>query len=154
MTTVPTTSFHNHRCLNAVPTLLFHKLALCKTAAQHSGSPIWSSGIIAHPNLTNYLRAILCFLLLSQPVTAYHMLADCIHPEIPPYNCQKYLTWHFFTLVSLAENSEELEIFIDFDRWDCRRIESSREYFTEPEVLTRTLLALWTLFTPIILKVH
>ncbi|KAL6070908.1 hypothetical protein STEG23_005743 [Scotinomys teguina] len=41
-----------------------------------------------------------------------------------------------------AENSEELEIFIDFDRWDCRRIESSREYFTEPEVLTRTLLAL------------
>lgn len=47
-----------------------------------------------------------------------------------------------FTLVSLAENSEELEIFMDFERCDCRRMESSREYFTEPEVLTRTLLAL------------
>ena len=41
---------------------------------------------------------------------------------------------------------------MDFERCDCRRMESSREYFTEPEVLTRTLLALWTLFTPIMSK--
>ena len=38
---------------------------------------------------------------------------------------------------------------MDFERCDCRRMESSRGYFTEPEVLTRTLPALWTLFTPI-----
>lgn len=57
-----------------------------------------------------------------------------------------------FTLLSLVENSEELEIFIDFDRWDCRQRDSSREYFTEPVALTRTLLVLWTLLTPIISK--
>lgn len=91
------------------------------------------------------LRTIL-YTLLSHSVTAHSTLARLS-------NCQCSLTWYFFTLVSLAENSEELEIFIDFDRWDCRRIESSREYFTEPEVLTRTLLVLWTLFTPIMLQV-
>lgn len=102
MTTVPTTSFHNHRCLNTVPTLLFHKLALCKTAAQHSGSPIWSSGIIAHPNLTDYLRAILCFLLLSQPVTAYHTLADCIACWDPTIQLSKIFNVAFLYLGLLS----------------------------------------------------
>lgn len=104
------------------------------------------------PHLTDYLRAIL-YTWLSQAVTEHQTLArTALNSVIRTYNCLYGLTWYFFTLVSLAENSEELEIFIDFDRWDCRRIESSREYFTEPEVLTRTLLALWTLFTPIISK--
>lgn len=59
-------------------------------------------------------------------------------------------TIYSFTLASLAENSVELEIFIDFERWVCRQTGSSRGYLTEPVALTRTLLVLCTLLTPII----
>lgn len=61
----------------------------------------------------------------------------------------------YHTLLSLTcplEKSEEWEILRDFDLWDWRRADSSRAYFTEPVALTRTLLALWTLLTPIISK--
>ena len=139
----PTLS-HNHLILSIASPFSTNRLFFTKLT---HATAIFIFGVQI-PSLSSDLTWLEPFFYITFSVC--HCMLDIVKEYIK-FSIQFNMV--FFTLVSLAENSEELEIFIDFDRWDCRRIESSREYFTEPEVLTRTLLVLWTLFTPIILKV-